>query len=145
MSTEPIVAGRPSTPPRHFPHAAVWLDHFHAVVVLLGAEHHRTVHVDTEREHQRWHRRSGQPGPGRLPADEAFYARVADVLEANGSPFLITGPGRAKHDFRRWLAHHRRPLADRVLGLEALDHPSEGELLAFARREFRRLDQLGVG
>jgi hypothetical protein len=29
------------------------------------------------------------------------------------------------------------------LGAETLDHPSEGELLAFARKYFKRVDELG--
>lgn len=138
MTTELIAA------PTRYPHAAVWLDHFHALVVLVSPEHHRTIHVDTEREDTRWHRRSGQPGPGQLPDDDAFYSRVANLLEANGSRVLIVGPGTAKHDFRRWIARHRQPLAARITAIEPLDHPTEGELVAFARHEFRRLDQLGL-
>lgn len=30
-------------------------------------------------------------------------------------------------------------------GVEPLDHPSEGELLAYARAYFKRIDQLGLG
>lgn len=130
--------------PKRYPHAAVWLDHFHATIVLASADQQHTLHIDTERDDPRWHRKSGQSGPGRLPEDDELYRRVAEALEANGSPFLVLGPGTAKHDFRRWLVRHRHQLAAKITALETLDHPTDGELAAFVRREFRRLDQLGI-
>lgn len=127
---------------RHFPHSAVWLDHLHAVVVLVAPDAHRVVKIDTSRDDKRIRRRSGQPGTGRAPIDHEFFAAVADAIDANGSDVLIAGPGTAKLDFRRWLVEHRPTVAVRIAGVETVDHPSEGELVAFCRREFRRRDQL---
>jgi hypothetical protein len=33
-------------------------------------------------------------------------------------------------------------VAKQVVGVESLDHPSDGELLAFAKRYFKRVDAL---
>ncbi|MEZ5247858.1 MAG: hypothetical protein R2713_01160 [Ilumatobacteraceae bacterium] len=35
-------------------------------------------------------------------------------------------------------------MAKKVLGIEALDHPSDGQLLAFAKQYFRRVDALAA-
>ncbi len=146
MTTELIDDGaNPSgTAPTRYPHAAVWLDHFHALVVLVAAEQHRTIHVDSEREDTHLHRKFGDKPDGPRLEDTVFYERVAQVLEANGSRFIVAGPSTAKHDFRRWLASHHPVLDGRIVALEALDHPTDAEFVAYARREFRRLGQLGL-
>ena len=150
MTTELIDDGANSphaeaaTGPSKYPHAAVWLDHFHALVVLLAADQHRTIRIDSAREDTRLHRKGGEPGVGRLPDDTTFYEQVAQTLAANGSPVIVAGPSTAKLDFRRWLTSHRPRLAERIAALETLDHPTDAEFVAYARREFRRLDQLGL-
>lgn len=127
-----------------FPHAAVWLDHFHAMVVLISPDDHRTVRLDSTRDDTQLHRKSGAPGAGRQADDTEFFAAIAGELAANGSSVLVAGPSTAKHDFRRWLDRRHPDLAGRIVATETLDHPSEGELIAHARREFKRLDQLGI-
>lgn len=144
MTTELANEGHRPGPPARFPHAAVWLDHFHAVIVLVSLEHHRTARIDSEREDTHLHRKAHVIGTGRASADHVFFERVASELEANGSGVLVLGPSTAKHDFRRWLTAHHPQLAARILAVESLDHPTEGELVAHVRHEFRRLDQLGL-
>ena len=55
---------------------------------------------------------------------------------------LVTGPGQAKVEFRRHVDSRHPLFAKRVLGVESLDHPSEGQLLAFARQYFLKIDQM---
>jgi stalled ribosome rescue protein Dom34 len=128
----------------HFPHAAVWLDHFHAVIVFLAPDVHRTVKLESEREDTRLHRKSGAPGSGRLPLDTQFFDRVAEELAAHAADVLVAGPGSAKIDFRRSVEKRQPSLATRIVDVVTLDHPSDGELTEFARRQFRRIDQLGL-
>ena len=54
----------------------------------------------------------------------------------------ITGPGAAKLAFERHIARHHPGLAARVVGVETVDHPTPGELEAFARTQFVRVDAL---
>jgi hypothetical protein len=55
---------------------------------------------------------------------------------------LIVGPSTAKIAFKKHL-HRRQPaLAKKVVAVETLNHPSEGELLAYARKYFKAVDQM---
>jgi stalled ribosome rescue protein Dom34 len=128
-----------------YPHAAVWLDHFHAVIVFVAPDAQRTVRLESDREDTQLHRKSGAPGSGRLPLDTHFFDRVAEHLAAHASDVLVAGPGTAKHEFRRSVEKRQPSLAARIVDVATLDHPTEGELAEFARREFRRIDQLGLG
>ena len=129
----------------HYPHAAVWLDHFHAVIVFVAPDVHRTVRLESDREDTRLHRKSGAPGSGRLPVDTRFFDRVAEELTAHAADVLVAGPGSAKNEFRHSVERRQPSLAARIVEVMTLDHPSDGELTEFARREFRRIDQLGLG
>jgi hypothetical protein len=45
--------------------------------------------------------------------------------------------------FEKYIQERHPNVAQRLVGVETLGHPSEGELLACARRYFKRVDQLG--
>jgi stalled ribosome rescue protein Dom34 len=122
-------------------HCIVWLDHVRAVIISFSDDHSVKIELTSESEKTQLHRKSGRPGSGRLADDHAFFERVA--LQIKTSPeILITGPGEAKIAFERFL-HQRFPtVAARVHGLDTLDHPSSGELLAYGRRRFTAIDQL---
>jgi stalled ribosome rescue protein Dom34 len=55
---------------------------------------------------------------------------------------LVVGPGEAKHSFKRYVSERHGDVAKRVVGVETADHPTDGELLAMARRSFKRIDGL---
>ena len=51
-------------------------------------------------------------------------------------------PAQAKVAFRHYIDEKHRDVAKRVVGVETLDHPSDGELLAYARKYFVKVDQM---
>jgi hypothetical protein len=55
---------------------------------------------------------------------------------------LITGPASAKKELAAYLERDQPGVAAKIVGIEALDHPSDGELLAFARKFFAPDDRL---
>jgi stalled ribosome rescue protein Dom34 len=115
------------------------------VIVFAALDSHRVVRVDSDHDDRHLHRKSGVPGSGRLPTDNRFFDHVAEELAANDSDVLIAGPGNAKHEFRRSVERRQPKLAAKIVDVTTLDHPSDGELIDFARRGFRRIDQLGLG
>jgi stalled ribosome rescue protein Dom34 len=123
-----------------FPHAVVWIDHRKATIVGFSPDERQVTHVSAEHP-QQIHRKSGPMGPGKAPDDRKLFdevtAEIGDALEV-----LIVGPGTAKGAFMTHLKGHHPKVAARVLGVETLDHPSDGELLAFARTWFKRTDAL---
>jgi len=124
-------------------HAIVWLDHLHARVIGFSTGDGETVEIHSESSQRQLHRKSGKPGSGHAANDVTFFDDVAATL-ADGREILIAGPGTAKTAFSHHLEERHPELARRVVGVETMDHPSDGELLSFARRYFKRIDQLGT-
>ena len=122
-------------------HCIVWLDHFHAVIVNFSDDSDELIEIASEIDEPQLHRKSGKPGSGHLPDDLQFFQRVATTVR-NAPEILITGPGTAKTAFDRFLHERFADVTSRVHGVETLDHPSHGELLAYGRKRFRAIDQL---
>ena len=76
-----------------------------------------------------------------MPVDKAFLRRVGEAVSQAGS-ILITGPASAKKELAAYLEHDQPGVASKIVGIEAMDHPSDGELLAFARKFFAPGDRL---
>ncbi len=72
--------------------------------------------------------------------DEHFYHEIAEKLSP-ATEILLTGPGLAKVHFKTHLEkHHHEKLANKIVGVETVDHPSEGELLKLGRDFFKNYD-----
>lgn len=124
-----------------FKHAVVWIDHYHAKVIDFSVDSKHVAEVERLAEQRRVHQKSFFPGTGKAPVDHEYYDQVAAAL-GNSQEILIVGPGTAKTEFKKDLDKRHPAVAQRVLGLESADHPSDGELLAYARKWFKRVDAL---
>lgn len=124
-------------------HAVVWLDHRTARVISFSLRASEVTEIHSMSEEGRLHRKSGIPGSGHAADDLAFFDQVVGVL-AEIPEVLITGPGTAKKAFELYVNDRHPLLARRIVGVETLDHPTNGELLAHARKTFARIDALGL-
>jgi stalled ribosome rescue protein Dom34 len=122
-------------------HAIVWLDHYRATVTDFSVDHANTVSINSAAETPQLHIKSGRPGSGHVAHDVKFFAEIVAAL-GNANEILIVGPGVAKIAFSRFVEQHDRRVAERVVGVEPMDHPTDRELLAFGRKYFHRTDQL---
>jgi stalled ribosome rescue protein Dom34 len=124
----------------HF-HAVVWIDHSEARIFELGTTgvEHRRIRPTDRRGNI--HHKAGTVGPGHAPADTHFFAAIADALESIRE-ILIVGHGQAKTELAHYIRDHVPALAPRIMGVEALDNPTEGEVVAFARNFFDIRDQM---
>jgi len=66
--------------------------------------------------------------------DDDFFERVAGA-----NAILITGPDGAKSELAAHLTRHHPKAAGCIVGVETIDHPSDGALAAVARLHFSRL------
>jgi stalled ribosome rescue protein Dom34 len=123
-----------------YAHAIVWLDHQHATVIDFTVDDRHVSHVESTSP-RKLHRKSGPMGTGKAPEDAAFFDEVVAAV-AGAHELVVCGPGTAKVAFMHHLERKHQRMVKQVLGVETLDHPSDGELLAFARRYFRRADAL---
>lgn len=124
-----------------YQHAIVWIDSMHATVIDFSVDDRHVAQVEREGGPKRIHTRSGLPGDGKAPDDPKFFEAVAAAL-GDAREVLLVGPGQAKLTFRKEMERRHPDIARHIVGVESLDHPSNGELLAFARRYFKRYDAL---
>jgi len=99
------------------------------------------VTVEDEAGPRQLHREASVIGTGRAAPSKQFYDGVVAAI-GDAREVLITGPGTAKTEFQRLLQNRHPQVAKRVVGVEALDHPSDSELLSFGRQYFKRVDAL---
>ena len=124
-----------------YQHAVLWIDHVHARVIDFTVDDKHVTAVEREGGQRQVHRRSGVPGSGKSPTDHAFFDDVTAAL-GDAREILIVGPGSAKTELLHELEARHAAVAKRVVGVEGADHPTDGELLAFARKYFKKVDAL---
>ena len=122
-----------STPMSTF-HAVVWMDHHEAHVLMFDREHVASQRVKS-RSHHKHQGKAGETAP--------FYADVAKALQGCHE-VLVTGPGKARDEFRDWCAAHAAAVAKAVVDSVASDHPSDAQVVAMARQYFKKFDQMAT-
>ena len=125
----------------HHSHAVVWIDHREARVFHFNAteEDEQDVHPLNPTAHL--HHHANEIGSGHAAEDQKFLHQVAAAI-ADVKAALITGPANAKLELMKHIQHHDPQIAKIVAAVETLDHPTDGELVAYARRYFRAADRM---
>jgi stalled ribosome rescue protein Dom34 len=118
-------------------HAIVYLDHHHARVFHLDGSNQRDLKLTEASARETDHRHATD---GKKPSHEAFFHAVARSLR-DANEILVVGPGTAKSEFKHHLEQHDAAVNQHVVGVESVDHPTEGQLLALARQRFKAIDQ----
>jgi hypothetical protein len=124
----------------HF-HCLVWVDHEIAKIVSFNADQVMRSVVHRAHGHQHLHHKANASGNGHMGIDTGFLDRIARALQSAGA-ILVTGPASAKHELVHRIQQKHADLAKRISGVETLDHPTDGELVAFGRRFFRADDRM---
>ena len=115
-------------------HAVVWTDHKTAQVLQFDAEHVLAQKVRTHTHHTAQHGST-------VRSEHEFFGEVCDSLDGVAE-ILVTGSHTATADFRHYAEKHRPQTAKRIVGYEVVDHPSENQLVAFARKYFLKHDRM---
>lgn len=64
-----------------------------------------------------------------------FFQEVAHSL-ADAEGIVIVGPSTAKLEFLKYVQKHDHLLEAKILGVETVDHPTDGQLVAYAKQYF---------
>ena len=124
----------------HF-HAVVWLDHHEAKIFHFSVNDVERVLVRAGDPHEHIHHKANSVGSGHAPADTDYYRRVAESV-ADAGAVLITGPSSAKTELLAFITRQDPGLLKRISGVQTLDHPHDGTLLALAREYFKADDRM---
>ncbi len=125
---------------KHF-HFLVWVDHEVAKIVNFNDQEAMCSVVRSARGHPHLHHKANARGSGHVGIDKDFMERIARELESAGA-VVIAGPASAKTELVQHIYQHHAKLASCLSGVETLDHPTDGELIAFGRRFFRADDRM---
>ncbi|MEO5969767.1 MAG: eRF1 domain 2 [Bdellovibrionia bacterium] len=68
--------------------------------------------------------------------ERKFYNEIAHKLNP-ASQILILGPGVAKQHFQTYLTEHYPVFARRIVGCEAVDHPTDNQIISLAKTYFK--------
>ena len=117
-------------------HAVVWTDHQAAQVLQFDAEHSKATKVRSHNHYTRQHAST-------VRTEHEFFGAVCDALDTI-SEVLVTGSHTAIADFRHYAEKHRPHTAARIVGYEVVDHPTENQLVAAARKFFLRYDKMAA-
>ena len=78
---------------------------------------------------------------GRYADAERFYHDVAHALDGV-EEILVTGPAAAKLEFIKYVHKSHHTLVPKIVGVETVDHPTDKQLVAYARHYFRAADKM---
>ena len=120
--------------PTHF-HAIVWIDHSQAKVFHIGLSGQDEVIVHPHMP-KHLHHKANSIGSGHAAPDKEFLAQVMNAVSDAGE-ILIIGPASAKTEFAKYLREQPSKIGDRIVAVEAADRPSDGEIVAYAKRHFK--------
>ncbi len=128
-------------------HAVVWLDHLRAVVIDFSVDEDHRHFVASNTAQRQVHRKAGPMDSGKAsrgakkPEDPAFFDEVVAAI-GDAREVLVVGPGQARTAFKTDLDRRHPNVAALVVAVEPMDHPTVDQLLAYARKYFKRIDAL---
>lgn len=120
--------------PTHF-HAIVWIDHLQARIFHFGLSGEDEIVLHPHLPTRHLHHKANTIGSGHVEPDLTFLAQVMAAVRDAGQ-ILIIGPSTAKTELAKYLRHQDSKIGDRIVAVEAADHPSDGEIIAHARQYF---------
>jgi len=115
-------------------HAVIWTDHQTAQILQFDAEHMVAQKVHAHTHHTAQHGST-------VRTQHEFFGEVCDALDGIAE-VLVTGSHTAIADFRHYADKHRPHVAPRIVGYEVVDHPSDKQLVALARKYFLKQDRM---
>ena len=122
-------------------HVLVWIDHRVAKVIHFNADDSHRETVNSTHPHQNLHHKANSNDSGHAPVDHVYLENVAKAI-AHAGAILIVGPGTAKTELMRHIESQHPQIAAKISAVETIDHPSDGALLAHARRFFKADDRM---
>ena len=118
----------PHNPSHSSIHAVVWLDFHQAKIFLMAAQDIEAGRVRADTPHRQIHHKAQVRGSGHVRDDRTYFEAILAAVEEADS-WVIAGPGGTKKDLEKYLDGHGEELKKKLVGVESMDHPTEGELL----------------
>ncbi|BBP00085.1 translational machinery protein [Sulfuriferula nivalis] len=122
-------------------HAIVWIDHVEAHIISINPDDIEMSVVKPSQAPHHLHNKRGSIGSGHAPEDQHYYHEVVEALRGT-KEILIVGPSNAKLMLIKHIHTHDHDLVNSIIGVETVDHPSDKQLVAYARDYFKAADAM---
>jgi len=126
---------------KHHYHAVIWIDHHEARVFHFSPTDVEQLVLHPDHPTRHIHHKANVIGSGHAAEDHAYLQAVADSI-ADAGAVLITGPANAKTELAKHIHRHSPRLMSTIVGVETVDHPSDAELVAYARKYFKATNRM---
>jgi hypothetical protein len=97
------------------------------------------LHPDNPTRHI--HHKANSIGSGHASADHGYLQAVAESVAEAGA-VLVTGPANAKTELVGYIHLHDPALTKVIAGVETVDHPSDTQVVAYARKYLMATDRM---
>ena len=120
-------------------HAVVWIDGREARIFHFNADdaEKRVIHPHHSDKERRREKQSGHDS-----GDDAHYLEEVTLALADAGAILVTGPGVEKAALLKHIEHKHPRLKGAIEAVESADHPTDGELVAHARKTLAAADRM---
>jgi stalled ribosome rescue protein Dom34 len=120
---------------QHF-HAVVWIDHLQARVFHLGLSGLNEIVLHPHMLTRHIHHKANSIGSGHVHESGEFLKQVLDTISDAGE-ILILGPSGAKTELAKYIHEQNPKVGSRIIAVESAEHPTDGEIVAYAKRHFK--------
>jgi stalled ribosome rescue protein Dom34 len=125
----------------HHYHAAIWIDHREARVFHFSPTDVETLVLHPDNPTRHIHHKANSIGGGHASTSPEFLGAVAESVADAGS-VLITGPAGAKTELVEFIRLNDPKLAKAIAGVETVDHPTDAQFVAYARKYLKATDRM---
>ena len=122
-------------------HAVIWIDHREDHIMFLSEAASEAEIIRSKSSHTHLHHKANEIGSGRVALDSKYLHSVIQAVKES-KEILILGPGSAKLELIKHAHKHDAQIAEKIVGVETVDHPTDKEILAHARKFFYKADQM---
>jgi stalled ribosome rescue protein Dom34 len=121
--------------PQHF-HAIVWIDHLQARIFHLGLSGTDEIILHPHMPTRHIHHKASSRDSGHVHESGDFLNQVLHAVSDAGE-ILILGPSGAKIELAKYIHEQNPEVGGRIVAVEPADHPTDGEIVAYAKRYFK--------
>jgi stalled ribosome rescue protein Dom34 len=125
----------------HHYHAVVWIDHHEARVFHFSPTDVERLVLHPDHPTRHIHHKANCIGSGHAAEDQAYLHATAQSI-ADAGAILIVGPANAKTELVKHIHHHDPKLMSSIVAVETVDHPSDAQIVAYARKYFDATDRM---
>lgn len=122
-------------------HVVIWLDHVEAHIIHFTADTAAGEVLKAHSMHPHLHVKAGNMTGGKAAETTRYFEDIISAVQ-NSKEILLMGPGLEKDVLMKYIVTHHKALAEKIVAALTSDHPTDPQILAFARKYFAGFDRM---